>query len=109
MKVPMTTPYFDEHELSAVKEVLDSGWLIQGRKVEELERQYCEVTGAKYAVVCGNCTESLHMALLALGIGRGDKVLVPAYTFVATANAVEYTGATPIFTDINLRTFNMSW
>jgi dTDP-4-amino-4,6-dideoxygalactose transaminase len=107
MKVPMTIPYFDEKEYQAVKQVLESGWLIQGSKVEELERQYCEYTGAKYAVACGNCTEALHMALLALGIGKGDSVLVPAYTFVATANAVEYTGATPVFVDIDLKTFNM--
>ncbi len=109
MNVPMTIPYFDERESQAVREVLNSGWLIQGRKVEELEKLYCEWTGAKYAVACGNCTEALHMALLALGIGIGDKVLVPAYTFVATANAVEYTGATPVFMDVDLRTFNATW
>jgi dTDP-4-amino-4,6-dideoxygalactose transaminase len=96
-------------EAEAVKKVLESGWLIQGKKVQEFEGMVSQYTGAKYAKACSSCTTALHMALLALGIGKGDKVIIPAYTFVATANAVEYTGAKPVFADIDLRTFNIDY
>ncbi len=108
MKVPILRPYVDEREANAVKEVLESGWMIMGRKVGEFEEMVRQVVGTDYAKACTSCTTALHMALLALGIGPGDKVLVPAYTFVATANAVEYTGAEVIFVDVDSETFNMN-
>ena len=107
MRVPILRPYLDDKEANAVKEVLESGWMIMGRKVAELENRVAKLVGVDYAKACSSCTTALHMAVLALGIGPGDKVLVPAYTFVATANAVEYTGATPIFVDVDPRTFNI--
>jgi len=107
MKVPVLKPYLDEREEEAVIEVLRSGWLIMGKNVEELERRVATMVGARYAKACNSCTAALHMAMLALGIGPGDKVLVPAYTFVATANAVEYTGAEVVFVDVDPKTFNI--
>lgn len=107
MKVPITKPYFGEEEKKAVCDVLDSGWLVQGSKVAELERMVSQYTSAKFARASSSCTTSLHLALLALGIGRGDEILVPSFTFIASANAIEYTGARPVFIDIDLKTFNI--
>ncbi len=108
MQVPMIRPYLGEEEEQAVIEVLRSGWLIQGKKVEELEGMVAKVAGTLYAKACGNCTEALHMALLAVGVKPGDRVLVPAYTFVASWNAIRYCGAHPVAVDIDPMTFNMS-
>lgn len=108
MNIPITKLYLGEEEVEAVREVLKSGWLVQGEKVEEFESLVKAKVGAKYAVACGNCTEALHMAVLALGIGRGDRVAVPAYTFVSTPNVVEYVGGTVEFVDIDLETFNIN-
>lgn len=112
MQVPITRPYIGEEEKRAVAEVLDSGWLIQGSKVEEFERMVARYAKVEYAKACSNCTTALHMALVALGLDSFDEsmwleVIVPAYTFVASANAVEYTGAKPVFVDIDLDTFNI--
>jgi len=107
MNIPITKLYLGEEEVEAVREVLKSGWLVQGDKVEEFENMVKAKVGTKHAVACGNCTEALHMAVLALGVGRGDRVAVPAYTFVATPNAVEYVGGVVEFVDIDLETFNI--
>ena len=108
MKVPITKPYFDDEEKKAVNTVLESGWLVQGPKVAEFERMVCEYTGAKFARASTSCTTALHLALLALGIGPGDEVLIPSLTYIASANAIEYTGAKPVFVDIDLDTFNIA-
>ena len=107
MNIPITKLYLGEEEVEAVREVLKSGWLVQGDKVEEFENMVRAMVGAKHAVACGNCTEALHMAVLALGIGDGDTVAVPAYTFVSTPNTAEYVGARVKFVDIDLDTFNI--
>jgi len=107
MNIPITKLCLGEEEVQAVREVLRSGWLVQGEKVEEFENMVKAKVGTKYAVACGNCTEALHMSVLALGIRRGDRVAVPAYTFVATPNAVEYVGGEVVFVDIDLETFNI--
>lgn len=108
MKVPITKPYFGEEEKKAVNTVLESGWLVQGPKVAEFERMVCEYTGATFARASTSCTTALHLALLALGIGPGDEVLIPSLTYIASANAIEYTGAKPVFVDIDLDTFNIA-
>ena len=107
MRIPITKPYFGEEERKAVLEPLESGWVVQGPKVAEFERCFAEFCGAKFAIATSSCTAALHLSLSALGIGPGDEVLLPSFTFVATANAVEYTGAQPVFCDIDLTTFNI--
>lgn len=109
--LPLATPYFGPEELKRIAEVLESGRVTQGPWIERFETDFASWVGRSSDVVRGcavsNCTSGLHLCLLALGVGPGDEVLVPAFTFVATANAVEQTGATPIFVDISLESFNM--
>ncbi|MEW6096956.1 MAG: DegT/DnrJ/EryC1/StrS family aminotransferase [bacterium] len=107
MKIPITKPYFTEDEEKAVIEVLRSGWVCQGAKVAEFETQFADWTQAKYAIATSSCTTALHLTLIACGIGAGNEVIVPSFTFVATANAVEYQQAKPVFVDISLKSFNL--
>ena len=107
MKIPIAKPYIDEKEKEAVGKVLDSGWLVQGSMVRQLEKMMCDLTGSRYAKASTSCTTSLHLALLSLGIGPEYDVLLPSFTMVATANVIEYVGAKPVFIDINLDTFNI--
>ncbi|MFC1525523.1 DegT/DnrJ/EryC1/StrS family aminotransferase [Candidatus Latescibacterota bacterium] len=105
--IPITKPWFDESEEQLVLEVLRSGWVVQGPQVAEFERLVAEYTGARHAIATTSCTTALHLALVAAGVGAGDEVIVPAFTWVATANVVEHTGATPVFCDIDLATYNL--
>ena len=107
MKIPITKPFFDGTEKAAVLEPLESGWVVQGPKVAEFERLFTVYSGATYALATTSCTTALHLALVTLGVGPGDEVIIPAFSFVATANVVEYQGAKPVFADIDLRTFNI--
>lgn len=107
MQIPITKPYFTEAEERAVAEVLRSGWTAQGPKVAEFERRVADYVGAEHAVATTSCTTALHLSLLALGIGPGDKVIIPSFTFIATANAVMYCGAKPVFVDIDPATYNI--
>jgi dTDP-4-amino-4,6-dideoxygalactose transaminase len=99
-KVPLADVDLDDAEIAAVERVLRSRWLTMGEMTQQFEQAFAAYTGAKYAFAVANGTASLHLAYAALGLGPGDEVIVPALTFVATANAVLYTGATPIFADI---------
>ncbi len=107
MRVPITRPFFDEEDFAAISKPLETGWVVQGPNVAEFERLFAEYTGAAHAVACTSCTTGLHMGLAALGVGPGDEVVVPAFTWVASANAVLYCGATPVFCDVSLDTFNL--
>lgn len=107
MQVPITRPFFDDAEKQAILGPLDTGWVVQGPNVLKFEELFAEYTGARFTKAASSCTAALHMALAALGIGPGDEVIVPAFTFVATANVVEYQGAKPVFVDIDLETFNI--
>ncbi len=107
MNVPITKPYFDEAEMQAVTKPLETGWVVQGPCVAEFEHLFAAYTGAAYAKATTSCTTALHLVLIACGISAGDEVLVPAFTYVASANVVEYENATPVFVDIDLRTFNI--
>lgn len=103
--IPIAKPYLGEEEEKAVSSVLKSGWLVQGSRVAEFEMMICQLTKANFARASSSCTTSLHLALIALGTSHGDEVLVPSFTFVASANAIEYTGARPVFVDIDPKTF----
>lgn len=107
MRVPITKPWFDEADFAAVQAPLTTGWVVQGPWVERFEQRFAAFAGAEAAVACTSATSGLHLALRALDIGPGDEVVVPALTWVATANAVVYCGATPVFADVELSTFNL--
>lgn len=107
MKIPLTKPFFDKAEEKAVIEVLRSGWVTQGPKVAELEKLIADYTGAKYAIATTSATTSLFLSLYIMGIGPGDEVIVPSHTFIATANVIIHVGATPVFVDIDLKTYNI--
>jgi len=99
--------YIDEADIQAVVDTLKSPALTCGPKIPELEKKICEVTGAKYAVAVSNGTAALHIAAMAAGIGPGDEVIVSPITFAASANCVLYCGGTPVFADINPKTYNI--
>ncbi len=105
--IPITKPNITDKDIAAVVEVLNSGMLVQGKHVDLLEQKFVSYTGAKYASALSNGTATLHLALKSLQIGPGDEVIVPAFSYVATANAVELVGAKPVFVDIELGTFNI--
>ena len=105
--IPITKAIFDESDLAIIQEPLKSGWVVQGKYVREFEKLFGEMVGCRHALATTSCTTALHIAMAALGIGPGDEVLVPAFTWIATANCVEYVGAKPVFVDIDLRTFNI--
>jgi dTDP-4-amino-4,6-dideoxygalactose transaminase len=105
--IPITKPVFDETDFAIIQEPLKSGWVVQGKYVKQFEEMFSQFTGARYSIATTSCTTALHIALTALGLKPGDEVLVPAFTWVSTANCVEYLGAKPVFVDIDLRTFNI--
>ncbi len=107
MNIPIAKTVFTESEFENILKPLKSGWVVQGPFVSEFELKWSEYTGAKHSVALSNCTTALHLSLAALGITRGDEVVVPSFTWVATANAVEYTGAKPVLCDIDLTSFNI--
>lgn len=99
--VPLGQPTFGEEEVDAVRQALASGWVAgQGPRGRELEEGFAELCGVAHAVAVSNCTAALHLALLAIGVGPGDEVLVADYTYPATGHAVLYTGAKPVFVDV---------
>lgn len=92
---------FDEEEKRAVADVIDSKWLSMGQKTRDFENRFSRYAEVPFALATANCTSALHLGLAALGIGKGDEVIVPSMTFVASSNAILYTGATPVFADIS--------
>src|SRR5918912_1768791 len=107
MKIPITKPFFGAEEMRAVQLPLETGWVVQGPYVSKFEEMFSAFTGASFSIATSSCTTSLHIAVAALGLKPGDEVIVPAFTWVATANVVEYMGAKPVFCDIDLATFNL--
>jgi perosamine synthetase len=106
-EIPITKPLFGEEELRAVQLPLESGWVVQGPYVAEFEAKVAAVAAADYGIATNSCTTALHIVVAALELGPGDEVIVPALTWVSTANVVEYLGATPVFCDVDLATFNL--
>jgi len=106
-QIQLMKPYFDSDELKEVENVLNSGWVSKGPKVEEFEKLVANYIGCKYSIAVTNCTAALHLSLLSLGIGAGDEVIVADYTFPATGHSVLYCGATPVFADIDQKTYNI--
>jgi perosamine synthetase len=105
--IPITKPVFGEEELRAVQLPLETGWVVQGPYVAKFEAMFSAFTGARFSSATSSCTTALHIAVAALGLKPGDEVIVPAFTWVATANVVEYMGARPVFCDVDLETFNI--
>lgn len=101
-KVCQFKPYVDPDDIMSLADSFDENWITEGPKSKEFTEKICKITGTKYGVLAPNGTLAIYLALKALGIGRGDKVIVPNFTFIATANAVEMAGATPLFVDIDI-------
>ena len=107
MEIPIARTNLNEFEKKSVLEPLESGWLVQGKKVKEFENEWCKFTGSKNSIAVTSCTTALHLSLAALGFGPGDEAIVPAFTWISTANVVEHLGGKVIFADIDLNTFNI--
>lgn len=105
--IPITQPLLGPEEEAAAVAAIRSGWVTQGPKVAEFERAVADCCGAEHAVAVSNCTAALHLALVVAGVGPGDEVVCPSMSFIATCNAVRYTGATPVFAEVDLRTYNL--
>jgi perosamine synthetase len=106
-QIPIAKPLLDEREVEAVRRVILSGWITQGPEVAAFEREFAATVGAPHACAVSNCTTALHLALLAAGVGPGDEVVTVSHSFIATANAIRYCGAIPVFVDIEPSTFNI--
>ena len=106
-RINISTPSLGEAEWQALREPLESGWLTQGPKVAEFEQAFGSRHEAAHAIATTSCTTALHLMLVSAGIGPGDEVIVPSFTWVATANAVVYTGATPVLADVDPSTYNL--
>src|SRR5437762_7951237 len=105
--IHIASPSVGQEEWQALREPLESGWLTQGAKVRAFEEAFAARHDVRHAVATTSCTTALHVALTALGIGPGDEVVVPAFTWVATANAVLYCGGTPVLCDVDPVTYNI--
>ena len=105
--IPIAKPLLGKEEIDAVTEVLSSGMIAQGPKVDEFEIAFSEYTGCEYSAAVNSGTAALHIALLAHGIGKGDEVITTPFSFIATANSILYTGAKPVFADIEPDTYNI--
>lgn len=105
--IPLTTPYFNNNEIDLLRECLQSGWVTQGPLTNKFELMVAKRHGAKYALAVNSCTSALHLSMLALDLKPGDEIIVPAFTWVTSANCAEYVGAVPVFADIKLDTYNL--
>jgi len=99
--IPIAKPYLTQDEAQAAHDVILSGWVTQGPKVAEFEENFARYVGSNYAVAVSSCTTALHLAMIVAGIGKDDEVICPSMSFIATANAIVYTGAKPVFAEVN--------
>lgn len=107
-RINVMQPWFGPEEVAAVTEVLQSGWVAQGPKVAAFEAAFAARMDVEHAVAVSSCTTALHLALLVAGVGPGDEVVVPSFSFIATANAATYVGARPVFADVDPTTGNVT-
>jgi perosamine synthetase len=106
--IPVYKPNISDTAKEYVNDCLDSSWISsKGKYVQMFEDKFSLMTGVRYAATCSNGTCALHLALMALGIGEGDEVIVPTFTYVASVNAIRYTGATPVFVDCDADTWQL--
>src|SRR5438445_10958969 len=105
--IPVAGRTLVEEEAAAAREAILSGWVTQGPQVAAFEEEFARYVGAPHACAVSSCTTALHLALHALGVGPGDEVVTVSHSFIATANAVKYCGAAPVFVDIDPRTYNL--
>src|SRR4051812_358868 len=106
-RIPIARPVLGEEEAAAARRAILSGWVTQGPEVAAFEREFASAVGAAHACATSSCTTALHLALLACGVAPGDEVITVSHSFIATANAIRYCGATPVFVDVELETFNL--
>lgn len=107
-KIPLAKPELGEAEIALVTETIRSGWITQGPRVAEFENAFAQTVGARHAIAVSSCTTALHLALKVLGIGDNDEVILSPHSFIASASAIRYCGAKPVFVDIDPQTLNMA-
>ncbi|MEW2114205.1 DegT/DnrJ/EryC1/StrS family aminotransferase [Streptomyces sp. NPDC005474] len=107
-RIPVMIPWLGDEEARAASDAVLSGWVAQGPRVAAFERAFAERVGAEHGIAVSSCTTALHLSLVALGLGPGDEVVVPSLSFIATANAVRYVGAEPVFADVDPATGNLT-
>lgn len=107
MKIPITKPYFDENEHRLIRQPLETGWVVQGPFVKQFEEQVARFTGTRFAVALNSCTSGQFILSRLIGLQPGDEVIMPAFTWISTANSVEFLGAKAVFCDIDINTFNI--
>lgn len=105
--IPIAKPYLTAEEAQAAYDTILTGWITQGPKVQEFEEKFATYTGAPYAVAVSNCTTALHLSLIVAGISAGDEVICPSMSYIASANAIRYVGANPVFADVETHTYNI--
>ncbi|MBK8551388.1 MAG: DegT/DnrJ/EryC1/StrS family aminotransferase [Ignavibacteria bacterium] len=105
--IPIAKPYLTKDEAQSAYDTILTGWVTQGPRVEEFEKKFCEYTGAEYAVAVSNCTTALHLATIVSEIREGDEVICPSMSYVASSNCIKYTGAKPVFAEVESETYNI--